>query len=232
MKKLNITKERFEKSNYFQRKYGNLEYVSESGKIFKTNKGQILKFTKEDSSDEWDDDIFKPSNELQKLYKQLKAKYGKGDIEIKLVDMQFGKFWLVVEVPEDDVKTLDKMEKILKSKCEGNENWEVFREEHLYGNVSKVAIQEERPDEDKDDEERPVSEPKPPFMGIKGTQDYGTFIMYRKAAIEKDELFDGIQAMLDDEGIDASAEDWASDPKNKREVRDFLKDYARFANDY
>ena len=105
-------------------------------------------------------------------------------------------------------------------------------EEHLYGNVSKVAIQEERPDEDKDDEERPVSEPKPPFMGIKGTQDYGTFIMYRKAAIEKDELFDGIQAMLDDEGIDASAEDWASDPKNKREVRDFLKDYARFANDY
>jgi hypothetical protein len=117
MKKLNITKERFEKSNYFKRKYGNLEYVSESGKMFKTNKGKILKFTKEDSSDEWDDDIFKPSNELQKLYKQLKAKYGKGDIEIKLVDMQFGKFWLVVEVPEDDVKTLDKMEKILKSKC-------------------------------------------------------------------------------------------------------------------
>jgi hypothetical protein len=117
MKKLNITKERFEKSNYFKRKYGNLEYVSESVKMFKTNKGKILKFTKEDSSDEWDDDIFKPSNELQKLYKQLKAKYGKGDIEIKLVDMQFGKFWLVVEVPEDDVKTLDKMEKILKSKC-------------------------------------------------------------------------------------------------------------------
>ena len=187
MKKLNITKERFEKSRYFQRKYGKLEYVSESGKLFKTNKGQILKFAKEDSSDEWD--IFKPSNELQKLYKQLKAKYGKGDIEIKLVDMQFGKFWLVVEVPEDDVKTLDKMEKILKSKCEGNENWEVFREEHLYGNVSKVAIQEERPDEDKDDGERSVSEPKPPFMGIKGTKDYGTFIMYRKAAIEKDELF-------------------------------------------
>lgn len=38
--------------------------------------------------------------------------------------------------------------------------------------------------------------------------------------------------MLDEEGIDASAEDWASDPKNKREVRDFLMDYARFANDY
>ncbi len=44
MKKLNITKERFEKSNYFKRKYGKLEYVSESGKLFKTNKGKILKF--------------------------------------------------------------------------------------------------------------------------------------------------------------------------------------------
>ena len=44
MKKLNITKEAFEKSNYFKNKYGRLEYVSESGKLFKTNKGRILKF--------------------------------------------------------------------------------------------------------------------------------------------------------------------------------------------
>ena len=44
MKKLNITKEAFEKSNYFKNKYGKLEYVSESGKLFKTNKGKILKF--------------------------------------------------------------------------------------------------------------------------------------------------------------------------------------------
>lgn len=44
MNKLNITKERFEKSRYFQRKYGKLEYVSESGKLYKTNKGKILKF--------------------------------------------------------------------------------------------------------------------------------------------------------------------------------------------
>ena len=44
MKKLNITKERFEKSKYFQGKYGKLEYVSESGKLFKTNKGQVLMF--------------------------------------------------------------------------------------------------------------------------------------------------------------------------------------------
>lgn len=45
MKRLNITKEQFEKSRYFKDKYGTLEYVSESGKLFKTNKGQVLKFT-------------------------------------------------------------------------------------------------------------------------------------------------------------------------------------------
>ena len=44
MKKLPITKESFEKSKYFTEKYGKLEYVSESGKLFKTEKGKILKF--------------------------------------------------------------------------------------------------------------------------------------------------------------------------------------------
>ena len=52
MRKLNITKERFEKSNYFKRKYGKLEYVSESGNLFKTNKGKILKF-KESRTSNW-----------------------------------------------------------------------------------------------------------------------------------------------------------------------------------
>ena len=44
MKKLNITKEQFEKSRYFKNKYGKLEYVSESGRLFKTSKGKLLKF--------------------------------------------------------------------------------------------------------------------------------------------------------------------------------------------
>ena len=44
MKKLNITKEQFNRSNYFKNKYGKLEYVSESGRLFKTNKGKILMF--------------------------------------------------------------------------------------------------------------------------------------------------------------------------------------------
>ena len=44
MKKLNVTKEHFEKSKYFTKKYGKLEFVSESGKLFKTEKGNVLKF--------------------------------------------------------------------------------------------------------------------------------------------------------------------------------------------
>lgn len=44
MKKLNITKEQFNHSRYFRNKYGELEYVSESGKLFKTNKGKVLMF--------------------------------------------------------------------------------------------------------------------------------------------------------------------------------------------
>ena len=42
MKKLNITKEAFEKSRYFQRKYGKLEYVSESGDVYRTSKGETI----------------------------------------------------------------------------------------------------------------------------------------------------------------------------------------------
>lgn len=47
MKKLNITKKRFNESKYFQNKYGKLEFVSESGKVYKTDKGQLIKFVNE-----------------------------------------------------------------------------------------------------------------------------------------------------------------------------------------
>ena len=53
MKKLNITKEQFEKSRYFKNKYGTLEYVSESGKAFKTSKGKVLMFVKESETSQW-----------------------------------------------------------------------------------------------------------------------------------------------------------------------------------
>ena len=47
MKTLKITKERFEKSRYFQKKYGKLEYVSESGEIYMTESGELVRFLKE-----------------------------------------------------------------------------------------------------------------------------------------------------------------------------------------
>lgn len=73
MKKLNVTKERFEKSRYFQRKYGKLEYVSESGNLYKTSKGKILKF-----------------NESSLDYKVISAKT---NVEIKA--KAFSKSWAI-----------------------------------------------------------------------------------------------------------------------------------------
>ena len=47
MKKLNITKKQFDESKYFTNKYGTLKYVSESGNVYKTSKGHLLKFINE-----------------------------------------------------------------------------------------------------------------------------------------------------------------------------------------
>ena len=72
MKKLNITKERFEKSRYFTNKYGKLEYVSENGKVFKTNKGKVLMFKESYenvmSIEKWIRSMIK-SNELPEVEK-------------------------------------------------------------------------------------------------------------------------------------------------------------------
>ena len=82
MKKLGITKEQFEESAELKNQYGNLAYVSESGNLYKTDKGKILKFIKEareyvnddsietDTADEFiifdDPDIFNKIANLQK----------------------------------------------------------------------------------------------------------------------------------------------------------------------
>ena len=65
MKKLNITKEHFEKSDYFNKKYGKLEYVSESGKMFKTDKGKVLKFKEAVHRHETDANV--PVTEQEKM---------------------------------------------------------------------------------------------------------------------------------------------------------------------
>ena len=77
MKKLNITKEQFNKSEYFQKKYGKLEYVSESGNLYKTNKGKILKFVKEsDEPEGWLSEIHDKAYDkmARNLAKQIKEK--------------------------------------------------------------------------------------------------------------------------------------------------------------
>ena len=74
MKKLNITKDQFNRSRYFQRKYGELEYVSESGKLYKTNKGKVLRFNESafpTIGDIFDDDVDEEElrhNFAEKLY--------------------------------------------------------------------------------------------------------------------------------------------------------------------
>ena len=74
MKKLPITKESFEKSKYFTNKYGKLEYVSESGKLFKTSKGKLLKFKESKGTNyrkEWHEYEVEILNYLKELDEDL-----------------------------------------------------------------------------------------------------------------------------------------------------------------
>ena len=67
MKRLHITKEHFEKSKYFTKKYGTLKFVSESGRLFKTDKGHVIKFSESMSND---DAVNVMSAESKKLVKE------------------------------------------------------------------------------------------------------------------------------------------------------------------
>ena len=57
MKKLNITKKQYEESKYFNKKYGALKFVSESGRLFKTDKGVVLALESEMKKEDADDRI-------------------------------------------------------------------------------------------------------------------------------------------------------------------------------
>lgn len=88
MKKLNITKERFEKSRYFTKKYGNLEYVSESGRLFKTNKGKVLMFKEstkkfnESKGLEWLNSFKKAQDFVDKACEQLEVVAFEGGADV------------------------------------------------------------------------------------------------------------------------------------------------------
>lgn len=66
MKKLNITKDKFTESKYFTTKYGTLKYVSESGNLYKTDKGHVLKFN-ESNGDSYEMDYYEIDDEMVKI---------------------------------------------------------------------------------------------------------------------------------------------------------------------
>ena len=114
MKKLNITKEQFEKSKYFNNKYGKLEYVSESGKVFKTEKGKILMF-KESAS-----------KGFEKFCEELKTKFSNIDgVRIYLMDNEDGSNTITVSIRRfDDARSVwypedvKKIGQFIKRKCD------------------------------------------------------------------------------------------------------------------
>ena len=84
MKKLNITKEQFNKSRYFTKKYGTLAYVSESGKVFKTDKGKVLMFKESIVDDDDDYARFVMSDLTDSIEKYLKS--NKDDLDLESVE--------------------------------------------------------------------------------------------------------------------------------------------------
>ena len=88
MKKLNITKERFEKSRYFTNKYGKLEYVSESGKVFKTDKGEMLMFKESVDRGKWmDENLFDLIRKLYDVAVKAKTELKDKKLSIKLKEI-------------------------------------------------------------------------------------------------------------------------------------------------
>ena len=57
MKKLNITKKQYDESKYFNNKYGKLKYVSESGNVYKTDKGVVISLESSNKPDTVKEDI-------------------------------------------------------------------------------------------------------------------------------------------------------------------------------
>ena len=51
MKTLKITKKQYNESKYFTKKYGKLKFVSENGKVYKTDKGNLIQFSEKSEFD-------------------------------------------------------------------------------------------------------------------------------------------------------------------------------------
>ena len=123
MKKLNITKEQFEKSRYFKNKYGKLEYVSESGKVFKTDKGKVLMF-----KESYDRGV------SRKTLKELKSAIGTLDTMLKQDEdngtiMMQKEFVRLLHVVEDKIqKALELQSKMKVRNSYPDEDEDLFEE--------------------------------------------------------------------------------------------------------
>ena len=79
MKKLNITKKQYDESKYFNQKYGALKFVSESGKLFKTDKGVVLALESADEDE--------PAGSIDELELGDDAGDGEEEVTVKKEDL-------------------------------------------------------------------------------------------------------------------------------------------------
>ena len=133
MKKLNITKEQFNKSRYFQKKYGKLEYVSESGNLFKTNKGKVLKF-KESSG------IADTYDEFDALADELEAKYKKCEyVETELYVDDEGSYTIEVRIDTEHKDESKEINRFLVQQCKKH-HWRLEKEADIYDPVMERRV--------------------------------------------------------------------------------------------
>ena len=86
MKKLNITKKQYDESKYFNTKYGALKFVSESGKLYKTDKGVVIALeSKED--DEGDEEPKGDDDEVTTPGEVKTPGEGEEEITVKKEDL-------------------------------------------------------------------------------------------------------------------------------------------------
>ena len=103
MKKLNITKEQYDESKYFNNKYGALKFVSESGKLYKTDKGVVIalesaKDEDEDEEPKGDDEEEKKDNEEPK---GAEAEVGGDEVKDLVKDVLVGVIDTVKDIAAD-----------------------------------------------------------------------------------------------------------------------------------
>ena len=84
MKKLNITKKQYDESKYFNNKYGSLKFVSESGKLYKTDKGVVIAL---ESADDDKEDDEEPKSLIDDLGDASDDANGEEEVTVKKEDL-------------------------------------------------------------------------------------------------------------------------------------------------